>query len=214
VTTNSTAVDAGSGGEGDVIEGGVEPVPTGELTRAEAFLTHLNGVSGGREPRLLKVESTRPDAEDVYVITFDDVPEPGMTTGITYGVSVVDHAFWQGARPELCLTVHSDDDAWMWALGQIGEKLRGECPFAFGSTVDIGGPIAGGTDMTSLVVFAPAVLDREDYVDIEVGDSDRITIVGVYPIHAAERRFIVDHGLEQFWQLGWDAYDVTRACMV
>jgi suppressor of fused protein SUFU len=184
------------------------------MSRAEAFLTHLDGVSGGSEPSLLRVESSRPDAGPVYVISFDDVPEPGMLTGITYGVSMVDHPLWQASRPELCLTVKSTDEAWMWALGGIAEKLRGECPFALGSTVDVGAPICGDTDMTSLVVFAPLVLDREDYVDIEVGDDDRITIVGVYPIHASERRFIVDHGFEEFWRLGWDAFDVTRAAVV
>lgn len=200
----------------EVLEGGIEGQTTGALTRAELFLTHLRGVSGGREPRLLRVESTRPDAGAVYVITFDDVPEPGMTTGITYGVSDVDQPRWEGANPELCLTVRSTDDAWMWALGQIAESLRGDCPFVFGSTVDIGAPITGDTDMTSLVVFAPVVLDRSDYLDIEVGDGDgdKITIVGVFPIHASERRFIVDHGLEEFWQLGWEMFDTTRGSIV
>ncbi len=197
---------------GEVIE--VEVPGRRQLTRAEAFLTHLSGVSGGREPRLLKVDPTQPDVDPVYVITFDDVPEPGMTTGITYGVSLVDHPLWQVARPELCLTVQSTDDAWMWALGQIGEKLRGDCPFVFGCTVDIGAPITGDTEMTSLVVFAPAVLDRDDYEDIEVGEGDKVTIVGVFPIHTSERRFISDHGLEEFWQLGWNMVDVTRASMV
>jgi len=203
---------ADADGVGEVIE--VEIPAARELSRAEAFLTHLSAVSGGREPRLLMVDSTRPELEPVYVVTFDDVPEPGLTTGITYGVSLVDHQLWQGARPELCLTVQSTDDAWMWALGQIGERLRGDCPFVFGSTVDIGTPITGDTEMTSLVVFAPAVLDRGDYERIEVGDDDTITIVGVFPIHASERLFIVDHGLDEFWQLGWDMVDVTRASMV
>jgi hypothetical protein len=205
---------ASADGVGEVIEGGVEVVAQVELSRAEAFLTHLSGVSRGGEPRLLKVDSTRPDVDPVFVVAFDDVPEPGMTTGITYGVSLVDHALSQGARPELCLTVQSTDDAWMWALGQIGEKLRGDCPFVLGSTIDIGAPITGDTEMSSLVVFAPAVLDRDDYEGIEVGEGDKITIVGIVPIHAAERRFIEDHGLEEFWQLGWDMVDVTRASKV
>jgi hypothetical protein len=207
-----TAASADSVGE--VIEGRIEAPPADTMSRAVAFLTHLGGVSGGREPRLLTVESTREGVEPVFVIVFDDVPETGMTTGITYGVSLVENSLWQGARPELCLTVHSVDEAWMWALGQIGEKLRGDCPFVLGSTVDIGAPITGDTEMTSLVVFAPAVLDRDDYEGIQVGEGDTITIVGVFPIHESERRFIVDHGLEEFMRLGWDMVDVTRASVV
>jgi hypothetical protein len=68
--------------------------------------------------------------------------------------------------------------------------------------------------MTAFVVFLPAVLDREDYDAIELGLDDIVNIVGIYPIHESERRFIVDHGLEEFWRLGWNPYDVSRAAMV
>jgi hypothetical protein len=188
------------------------------MSRPERFLAHLHGVSGGREPRLLAVESTKPGVADVTVVVYDHVPEPGMTTGITYGLSMVDHPLWTVARPELTLTVATMDDAWMLALGEVAERLRGECPFVYGSTVGLANdgvsPIDPESGITGFAVFAPSVLEREDYDSIELAPDDRISIVGLYPIHESERRFIVDHGLEEFWRLGWDPYDVTRAAMV
>ncbi|WP_426762769.1 hypothetical protein ACP3TD_10260 [Pseudarthrobacter sp. 1G09] len=68
--------------------------------------------------------------------------------------------------------------------------------------------------MTAFVIFAPAVLDRADFADINVGETRPINICGLYPIHEAERLFIHDHGLEAFWQLGWDPYDVGRPPVV
>ncbi len=60
------------------------------------------------------------------------------------------------------------------------------------------------------MVFAPAVMDRDDYLGIHVGDGDHINIAGVYPIHESERAYITSHGLEAFWKLDWDPYDVHR----
>jgi hypothetical protein len=51
------------------------------------------------------------------------------------------------------------------------------------------------------VVFAPAVLDRDDYLGIHVGDGDHISIAGMYPIYDSERAYIGEHGLEAFWKL-------------
>jgi len=186
----------------------------GGRRRADNFLAHLDGVSGGREPRFLPVQSTKPGIANLTVMVYDHVPEPGMTTGITYGLSIVDHPLWRLARPELCLTVATMDDVWMYAAGEVAERLRGECPFVYGSTVDVGEPFTPETDMRTFLVFAPSVLDRADYESVELGEDDHVSIVGIYPIHESERRFIVDHGLEDFWILGWDMYDVARGAIV
>ena len=65
-----------------------------------------------------------------------------------------------------------------------------------------------------MIRHVPGVLDQDDNDAIEVGERDRINIVGVYPIHPSERRFIDGHGVNEFWQLNWDPFDVTRASIV
>ena len=137
-----------------------------------------------------------------------------MTTGITYGLSLVDHPMWTEARVELCLTVATMDDVWMYALGEIAERLRGHSPFVYGSTVDVGASIDPEAGLSAFVCFAPSVLDPADYEAVELAERDVVTIVGLYPIHESERRFIDGHGLEEFWRLGWDMHDVHRGAVV
>ncbi|MDR6639051.1 hypothetical protein [Paenarthrobacter nitroguajacolicus] len=70
-------------------------------TRVEQFLSHLDRISGGIEPRYIPVETSHPGLPGVTVVVYDDVPEPEMLTGITYGVSLVDHPHWRFGKPEL-----------------------------------------------------------------------------------------------------------------
>jgi hypothetical protein len=99
--------------------------------------------------------------------------------------------------------------------GWLAESLRGRCAFSYGNTLDLGRPLTSETAMTGFVVFAPAVLDREDFLGIDVSPDgheghDLINIAGCYPIHQVESRFIRENGLEAFWKSEWDIFDVTR----
>lgn len=143
-------------------------------------------------------------------IGYRDMPEDGLFTGLTYGLSLAEHVLWQHGRPELCICVKSEDPAWVLAAAFLAEQLRGSCPFQDGDTLNFGEPISAESTMEGFVVFAPAVLDQKD-TWIEVGDDHRLHLQGLYPVHRSEREFIRAHGLEAFWELEWDPYDVTRA---
>lgn len=186
----------------------------GELSRVERYQAHLDRLSGGLEPVFTPVDSDPPDGPRVTVIRYDDLPEPAMLTALTYGLSLADHVEWRFGKPELCITVTSQDAAWGHAIGYLAMQLRGTCPFAYGDTINFGERISDDSDMTAFVVFAPAVLDREDFTGIDVGDELFINICGMYPIHDVERSWIHEYGLEAFWRLDWDMYDVTRPPVV
>jgi hypothetical protein len=179
-------------------------------SRAERYLAHLDRVSGRVEPRFTRVASTQPGLHGVTVMSYDGVPEPGMLTAITYGLSLAEHPEWRDGKAELAISVRSLDPAWGLVVGHLAETLRGECPFAYGDTINLGEPVEPGSALDAFVVFAPAVLGREDYLGIDVGDALPVNIQGVYPIHQSERAFIHDQGLEAFWTRDWDPYDVTR----
>ena len=179
-------------------------------SRVERYLAHLDRVSGGIEPHLTRVASTRPGLRGVTVFSYEGVPEPGMLTAITYGVSLADHPEWRHGKPELAISVRSLDPGLAFVLGNVAETLRGECPFAYGDTINLGAPVVPGSALDGFVVFAPAVLGRDDSEGIDVGDELPLTIQGVYPIHQSEQAFIHEHGLEAFWNRDWDPYDVTR----
>ena len=179
-------------------------------SRVERFLAHLDRVSGGIEPRFTRIASTKPGLHGVTVISYDGVPEPGMLTAITYGLSLAEHPEWRLGKPELAISVGSLDPAWGFELGHLAEELRGECPFSYGDTINVGEPVVPESSLDAFVVFAPAVLGREDYLGIDVGDELPVNIQGVYPIHQSEVAFIHEHGLGPFWDRDWDPYDVTR----
>lgn len=176
----------------------------------ERFLAHLDGLSGGAEPRFLPVTSTKPGLPRVMVMHYAGLPEPDMSTAVTYGLSLADHPEWHAGRPELTITVASEDDHWGLAVGFLAEQLRGDCPFSYGDTINFGEQIAPESQMTAFAVFAPATLAPEDYTGIDVGDRLPISIAGCYPIFDVEREYIHQHGLRAFWELEWDPYNVRR----
>ena len=106
--------------------------------------------------------------------------------------------------------MRSDDHVWALAIAHLAEQLRHDCPFGYGDTINFGEPVARGSSLDGFVVFAPIMLDQDD-ATVDVGDDLPIHVVGMYPTYASEREFIGEHGLEAFWRLGWDPYDVSRA---
>jgi hypothetical protein len=179
-------------------------------SRVELFLAHLDSLSGGVEPQFLPIDSTRPGLNGVTAITYVGMPEPDLLTSVTYGVSLAQHAQWRLGKPELTLCVRSSDVTWARAMGWIAEQVRGECPFSYGDILDVGDRISDDSEMSAYVIFAPATMERNDFLNIDVGDDLPIHIAGCYPIHETERQFIREQGLEAFWELDWDPHDVSR----
>lgn len=179
------------------------------LSRVEQYLHRLDVLSGGVEPQFWPVGSTWPGHQDVTAIGYRDMPEDGLFLGLTYGLSLAHQDVWIHGKPELSICVRSDDAAWALAIAHLAERLRHDCPFSYGDTINFGEPIAQDSRMDGFVVFAPIALDAAD-AHVEVGEDLPIHIVGMYPTHASEREFISEHGVEAFWKLDWDPYDVER----
>jgi Suppressor of fused protein (SUFU) len=185
-------------------------------SRAERFLDRIAELAGGREPHIHAVPDTRPEVHlpQVFAFAFQDTPEPGLITGFTFGLSQARHPDWRLGRPELAITVESNDVGWPIAIGLMAERLRGECPFSYGNTINIGEPITDETRMTAFVVFGPAFPVENDASRIDVGDDLPIFLTGCYPIHQSEMDFITRRGLEAFWNLEWDPMDVRRGPVI
>ena len=178
--------------------------------RLRRFLEHLDAIFG-REPLVHPFDSEIPGAPKVLCMTYRDVPEPGHITGVTYGLSEVPHDDWKFGRPELLIAVQSTDISWPLAVAEMANRLRGRCPFSYGDVIDFGEKVSDDSDMSAFFVFAPSILEKKDYLDIDVGGPQSINISGIYPIYDSERALIVDRGIERFWQHpNFDLYDVRR----
>jgi hypothetical protein len=57
-------------------------------------------------------------------------------------------------------------------------------------------------------MFGAATLDAAEST-VDLGDAI-VHLTGCYPIHSSEMDFITEHGLEDFWKLDWEPYDVSR----
>ncbi|HKW73726.1 MAG TPA: suppressor of fused domain protein [Candidatus Dormibacteraeota bacterium] len=181
-------------------------------SRAERYLDRIVELAGGREPRINPIETSRPEVHlpPVVALSFQDMPEPGLISGFTYGLSLARHPLWQFGRPELAITVFSKDVGWPISIALMADRLRGECPFEFGNTINVGETITDETHLAAFAIFAPPFPDNPDDCKIDVGDDVPVILTGCYPIHRTEMDFIERNGLEAFWKLDWDAYDVQR----
>lgn len=178
-------------------------------SRVERYLSHLQQLCGVVEPRFVPIESTQPGLNDVTVIMYDDLPEPGMSLALTYGVSLAHHPAWTESKPELCISVNSTDERWGLVVGFLAEKLRGDCGFEYGDLIRFGDKVTEESDLTAFAIFAPAVMNQDD-ATVDVGEDLPIHIAGCYPIHESEYQFIGDEGLQAFFSRKFNPFDVKR----
>ena len=183
-----------------------------DVSRAEVYLDHLDRLCGGAEAEFFPVGSPE-DEPRVSAIVYRDLPETGHLTAFTYGLSLAEHPDWRLGRPELSITVYSDNPDWGIALAYLAANLGGECPFSYGNTVSLGEPVEEATEMSAFAIFAASVVPPDQQA-VDVGEDRPIRIVGAYPVHAEEAAWIGEHGLEAFWKLDWDLYDVARPPVV
>lgn len=176
----------------------------------ELYLKHLDNIFQ-REPIFFMGEKDRNGLSGVSVMMYKDVPEVGCITGITYGLSLVDHPDWKLGKSELCISVESNNEDWAIAAGYIAEKLRGDCPFCYGETINFRKQISEDSEMDAFFVFAPSTLDKEDYLNIDIGLDYKINIAGLYPIYSSEIKILERIGLKDFWHHpNFDNYAVNR----
>ncbi|MDF2454830.1 MAG: hypothetical protein K0R51_823 [Cytophagaceae bacterium] len=176
----------------------------------ERYLEHLDNIFQ-QEPLFYKNESKMDGISGVTSIVYKDIPEPGFITAVTYGLSLVAHPNWKFGRPELCITVESTNLAWGQIAGFLANALRGECAFRYGQAINFHEKISEDSDMDAFFIFAPGILEKEDYSAIDIGTDYKINICGLYPIYKDEINVLEKIGLEKFWHSPeYDIYAVNR----
>ena len=114
-------------------------------TPVEKFMDHLDRIFQV-EPEYFRNVSEIDGIAGVTSIVYKDVPDKGMITGITYGLSLVDHPAWKFGRPELIITVDSKDTTWAQVAGYLANSLRGNCPFSYSNTINFREKISKESD--------------------------------------------------------------------
>jgi hypothetical protein len=186
------------------------PIKPGRLTPIEKYLEHLDKVFQV-EPQFFREESLDDGFPGVTNIVYQDIPEKGMITALTYGLSLIKHEDWKFGRPELCICVESTDMAWGQVAGYLANQLRGKFPFCYGQTINFEERISDDSEMDAFLIFAPSILEKEDFLNVDLGMDYKINIAGLYPIYSSELKSIEELGLEGFWKHpNFDLYNVNR----
>lgn len=172
----------------------------------EKYLDHLHKIYKV-EPKFFKY-SDDGDFPPLHLLTYEDIPEFGMMTGFTSGVSLVLPPGGGNVRKELMISVLSNDPSWALAVADIGYQHRRTWKFEAGDTVNHHGKISDESEMSSFLVWHQGVI-REDHEIICLPDWHTI-IMGLYPIHDDERELIAEYGPEWLFDLVEDPCDVTR----
>ncbi|PTX59449.1 suppressor of fused protein SUFU [Kordia periserrulae] len=174
------------------------------------FTAHLYTIFQ-TEPEFYMEESTIDGVSGVTSFIYKDIPKKGMITGVTYGLSLVNYPEWKFGRPELMITVNSNDISWAKSAGFLANSLRGNCPFSYSNIINFRKKITDESEMDAFLVFAPSILEKNDFSNINIGLNYKVNIAGLYPIYASEMKYIEKNGLEKFWKHpNFDMYDVAR----
>jgi len=174
---------------------------------AELFVAHLLHVFG--EADSIHKADAHGSGPPVSVFIYKNLPEPGMITGITFGLSLVPHPAWKLSRPEMIVSVRSLDIGWPCAAAVFATDFRGEKPFRYGDVFTTDVPLASDTKMDGFLIFAQSILTQE-YASVQLNDY-KIHFSQFYPIYKNELPVYEKIGLEAFWKhKGFDMYDATR----
>jgi hypothetical protein len=126
-------------------------------TPIEKYMEYLDEIFQV-EPQFFMNESEIDGLQGVTSIVYENIPEKGMVTGVTYGLSLVEHEDWKFGRPELMITVDSKDIAWGQVIGFLANRLRGDCPFSYSNTINFRERISDESEMDAFLIFAPLYL--------------------------------------------------------
>lgn len=175
---------------------------------AELFIAHLQSVFG-KEDAIQKVDVTD-GGPPIAVFVYKNVPEKGIITGVTFGLSLSQFPTWKHSRPEMIVSVESLDVGWPCAAGAFAAMFRGKKAFRYGDVFTTDCPLADDTKMDGFLIFAQSILS-EEYVSAQLKDY-KVHFSQFYSIYREELAIYEQIGLEAFWNHpGFEMYSIDRA---
>jgi hypothetical protein len=173
----------------------------------EVFLEHIENVFG--PAAVIRKHDCPHGGLPVSVFVYRDIPEEGMITGVTYGLSCCPYPDWKLSRPEIIISMESDDEMWPFAAAYFCAEFRGEKPFSYGDVFTTESPLAKDTKMDGVLVFAQSVVG-EEVQTVQLNDY-KVHFSQFYPIYRSELEVYRKIGLERFWKHdGFAMYDPKR----
>jgi len=176
-------------------------------TNHEIYLAHLERIFGQED--LIKKHDCPRGGPPIWVFIYHDIPDKGMITGVTYGLSKFAHPDWKFSRPEMIISMETEDEMWAWAAAYFCAEFIGEKKFSYGDVFTTEVPLAKDTMMDGLLIFAQGILE-EEVQSVQLNDY-KVHFSQFYPIYRSELDIYRRIGLESFWKHeGFAMYDPKR----
>lgn len=170
----------------------------------ERYKDHLESLMESKAS-VFRNKSASKKLSTVYTLHFTGIPNSGLITVFSYGVSYRANR----SAVELMLSVKSEDLNWVHALGFIGNHLREDCPFDIGQTIQFGQPITNESKISNFLIGEPSLLAS---ATIPIDRNTTANLVQLYPVHEAEINTIRRVGWQRFLQdAGHNIYDTKRS---
>jgi len=145
----------------------------------------------------------------IQIFYFEDLPEEGTLTAVTCGLSNAAHPNWEAGKPELIVSLDTNEKSWGFAAGYLASAFYNEKAFSYGDLFKLDDPISDENEMNAFFVFAPSFLDQEQ-ATFQLPDRT-IHLAGMYPIYDEEIEIYNKIGLKAFWHSeGFDLYNPRR----
>jgi len=100
-----------------------------------------------------------------------------------------------GSYLELTISMQDTDDIWALAMATVANRIKDQCSFHCGDTIDFGCHISSGSSMSAFVVSHPAHVSEEQRT-IAIGDRS-VELMELVPIYQEERAWLRGDGTLQ-----------------
>jgi hypothetical protein len=176
----------------------VRPTPTRNpmaKNNAEHYLEYLTATFG-EESRILREDGVD-GGPPISMFVYEGAPEPGMITGVTFGLSLVANPAWTQSRPEMLISMESGSLDWPSVAANLTAYFSRKKRFSYGDVFTVDGPLTEDTEMDALLIFAQSLLEPE-HASVDLRDY-RVHLSQFYPFYRSEIELYERIGLQAFW---------------
>lgn len=168
----------------------------------QSFANYFDALAG--QPGTLLTQ------DGLYCLLYQNKPQDGFQTVVSYGVSQQVRFQKEAHRPEFCLCVESLHEAWALLPAWLGKQ--DSLPVQMGSVVTFPGPLAPDTTMDALILLPVSVFEPLQAYGLNLNGNDwKTELWQWYPIFQEEIPWIRSNGLDAFVNHEhWDPFAVDR----
>ena len=181
---------------------------TRTMTNLDSYLKSVDRIVSRNDAQYLRIyKGSNPG--QISTCRYEKWPQTGYTTIFSAGLSLFNNPAWKLSRPEIVLTVMSEDPQWASVLGQTITESLGKTNYEYGAMIKVPVAMPVGCLMDSICIYRCSVLDVGQEA-INLPDY-KVVLSQMYPIYKNEMGLISKDIQKFFADEDMDWYDPMRS---